>query len=291
MINSKYFLKKFIKFLKCYIKKKKCLQFHKMYEKKEFYQLFKSVPLPFKIFRFPESGSPPENRSNSPLYYSHKMTTDLTLQVFEECGFHSETNAMLCHILIGRSFSDQQLQSLNDFQKCCHFSSTYLMGTKSELHNRMKELKERFGTDVTFYPRSYYPPDDVEELLEAWPMKKYWIIKAPALSRAREIRIASSKEEKAPLLPYIVEEYIERPYLISGRKFDIRLYALITSINPLAIYYHRQGLSLFAVHQYKEDEEMNLNDLQMHLTNYEINKTSDMIVECNGIEEKIENSK
>ena len=112
-----------------------------MYRKEEFYQLFRSVPLPFKIFTFSESSSPPQHQTNSPLYYLHKMTTDLTLQVFEECGFRKETNAMLCHILIGRIFTDQQLQSLNDFQKCCHFSSSHLMGTKSELHNRMKELK------------------------------------------------------------------------------------------------------------------------------------------------------
>ena len=219
------------------------------------------------------------------------MTTDLTLQVFEECGFRKETNAMLCHILIGRIFTDQQLQSLNDFQKCCHFSSSHLMGTKSELHNRMKELSQRLQKQVPFYPQSFYPPDDYEELLEAWPKHKYWIIKAPALSRAREIRVTSSEEEKAPMLPYVVEEYITPPYLITGRKFDIRLYAVITSISPLTVYYHRQGLCLFAVHQYNDDDT-HLNDLQMHLTNYEINKNSELFVECSDeTSEKVENSK
>ena len=262
-----------------------------MYRKEEFYQLFRSAPLPFKIFSFSESGQPPETQTNSPLFYSHKMTTDITLKVFEECGFHQGTNAMICHILIGRSFTDPQLQTLNDFQKCCHFSSTYLMGTKSELHNRMKELSSRLGKQVPFYPRSYYPPDDYEELLEAWNARKYWIIKAPALSRAREIRVVSSDDEKPPMLPYVVEEYITPPYLITGRKFDIRLYALITSINPMTIYYHREGLGLFAVHEYRHSDDMNLSDLQMHLTNYEINRNSDGFIECDGTTEKIQNSK
>ena len=262
-----------------------------MYRKEEFYQLFRSAPLPFKIFSFSESGQPPETQTNSPLFYSHKMTTDITLKVFEECGFHQGTNAMICHILVGRSFTDPQLQTLNDFQKCCHFSSTYLMGTKSELHNRMKELSSRLGKQVPFYPRSYYPPDDYEELLEAWKARKYWIIKAPALSRAREIRVVSSDDEKPPMLPYVVEEYITPPYLITGRKFDIRLYALITSINPMTIYYHREGLGLFAVHEYRHSDDMNLSDLQMHLTNYEINRNSDGFIECDGTTEKIQNSK
>ena len=111
------------------------------------------------------------------------------------------------------------------------------------------------------------------------------------MSRAREIRVASSEEEKAPMLPYVVEEYITPPYLITGRKFDIRLYAVITSINPLTVYYHRQGLCLFAVHQYNDDDS-HLNDLQMHLTNYEINKNSELFVECSDeTSEKVENSK
>jgi tubulin polyglutamylase TTLL4 len=91
------------------------------------------------------------------------------------------------------------------------------------------------------------------------------------------------------MLPYVVEEYIPRPLLITGRKFDVRLYALVTSVFPLVIYFHPGGLCLFATSPYVTDGD--LSDLTAHVTNYQINKTSPNFVVCEGLEERVENSK
>ncbi len=56
-----------------------------------------------------------------------------------------------------------------------------------------------------------------------------------------------------------------------GLKFDLRLYVLVTSFDPLRIYLFEEGLGRFASVPYKKGLE-NMNNLSMHLTNYSFNK-------------------
>ena len=41
---------------------------------------------------------------------------------------------------------------------------------------------------------------------------------------------------------YLTFRYIDRPLLLDGYKFDLRLYVLILSVNPLKIYIYTNGL-------------------------------------------------
>jgi tubulin polyglutamylase TTLL6/13 len=72
-------------------------------------------------------------------------------------------------------------------------------------------------------------------------------------------------------------------------KFDLRLYVLVTGINPLRIYLSKEGLARLSTKNYDEVDDDNLEDMCMHLTNYAINKNSNKfqpnrnaIVDCVG---------
>jgi tubulin polyglutamylase TTLL6/13 len=57
-------------------------------------------------------------------------------------------------------------------------------------------------------------------------------------------------------------------------KFDLRIYALITSVDPLKLFLFKEGLVRFASQPYQIPKKSNLSNLFMHLTNYSINKDS-----------------
>lgn len=48
----------------------------------------------------------------------------------------------------------------------------------------------------------------------------------------------------------IVQKYISGPFLISGYKFDLRVYVCVKGFRPLMIYMHQEGLVRFAAMKY-----------------------------------------
>lgn len=72
----------------------------------------------------------------------------------------------------------------------------------------------------------------------------------------------------------MVQEYIDKPFLMEKMKFDLRLYVLVTGVDPLRIYLSKEGLARLSVKMYDEVDDQNLDDMMMHLTNYSINKNS-----------------
>ena len=66
--------------------------------------------------------------------------------------------------------------------------------------------------------------------------KARWIVKPTALSRGRGIYLVDDISDVPIDELCVVSRYISNPLLINGLKFDIRLYVLVTSFDPLRVY-------------------------------------------------------
>ena len=71
----------------------------------------------------------------------------------------------------------------------------------------------------------------------------------------------------------VVQEYIDRPFLIRGLKFDLRIYVLMTSISPLRLYLYEDGLVRFATKEYSYNVE-DIDNKFIHITNFSVNKNN-----------------
>jgi len=65
--------------------------------------------------------------------------------------------------------------------------------------------------------------------------------------------------------------YIEEPLLIGGKKFDLRIYVLVTSYRPLVVYLHNDGFARFCNVKYSTDVG-EMDNPFIHLTNVAIQK-------------------
>lgn len=80
----------------------------------------------------------------------------------------------------------------------------------------------------------------------------------------------------------VISRYVTNPLLINGHKFDLRIYVLITSYEPLRVYIFQEGLARFASETYTS--KINKNNKYMHLTNYSINKKNEKFIKNENCE-------
>ena len=102
----------------------------------------------------------------------------------------------------------------------------------------------------------------------------YVIVKPEASCQGRGIYITKRIEDIDPDERHVVQEYLTKPYLIDDLKFDLRIYVLITSCDPLRIFIHEDGLTRFATEEYEKPSVNNIDSMCMHLTNYAVNKNT-----------------
>ncbi len=73
-----------------------------------------------------------------------------------------------------------------------------------------------------------------------------------------------------------MSKYITNPLLINGLKFDLRIYVLVTSIDPWRVYVYNEGLARFASELYSSASSK--QNKFAHLTNYSINKKNEKYI-------------
>jgi tubulin polyglutamylase TTLL4 len=255
----------------------------------EIESLFSAVPLPYSYLDIPDLSSADAPRTQSLFFYVNRVITDLSKRAFRHGGISQSPSLSKWNFSWGRQFEADIYSKCKSWQKINHFAGAYLMGRKDGLHERMTELRSRLGHPVPFYPESYLIPSEYERFGLAFPNHPMWIVKPAAAARGNGIKLIAGSAD-LPCARGIYQVYISRPLLITGRKFDLRLYVLVTSIAPLRIYMHHNGMARFAVHQYSED--VSVSDLKANLTNFSLNHEDDGFVRCSKSgPEKVANSK
>ncbi|KAM9347778.1 tubulin monoglutamylase TTLL4 [Symphorus nematophorus] len=175
----------------------------------------------------------------------------------------------------GHHMKSPAFKALAEHQKLNHFPGTFQIGRKDRLWRNLSKMQVRFGKqEFSFFPRTFILPQDIKLLRKAWEdsgSRQKWIIKPPASARGIGIQVIHKWSQMPRKRPLLVQKYLHKPYLISGNKFDLRIYVYVTSYEPLRIYIFSDGLVRFASCKYSSSMKT-LSNKFMHLTNYSVNK-------------------
>ena len=151
---------------------------------------------------------------------------------------------------------------------------------KDGLNRFYNKKKAKFPEDYNYIPETYLFPDNKYDILSKFSDYQYnpedvWLFKPARNSFGHGIKILDNyddiKNDKNKR--YLISRYIMNPLLINNKKFDMRAYVLVTGMNPLKIYFYRDGYIKISVKNFTLDHD-SIRDGCIHIT------TSDTNLEC-----------
>eukprot|EP00929_Paragymnodinium_shiwhaense_P097887 TRINITY_DN59470_c0_g2_i2.p1 TRINITY_DN59470_c0_g2~~TRINITY_DN59470_c0_g2_i2.p1 ORF type:complete len:685 (+),score=102.90 TRINITY_DN59470_c0_g2_i2:2250-4304(+) len=226
---------------------------------------------------------------NAPkMYYGHTRETheyNAVLDTLEASGIKRATVASRKWALVWSGVpKPQMLREFHPFQKTNHFPCSFHLGRKDSLWRRIRPFLQKYPNEFNITPQTFVIPED----LRAWDIARsqqpgsLWITKPVNSSCGNGIKLLRPPldAETTKVLtkgPAVIQRYVERPLLLHGYKFDLRLYVVVTSFEPLKVYLCQEGLVRLATEKYSLSTKM-LHHRTMHLTNYSVNKLSEAYV-------------
>uniref|UniRef100_A0A3B4FM80 Tubulin--tyrosine ligase-like protein 9 n=1 Tax=Pundamilia nyererei TaxID=303518 RepID=A0A3B4FM80_9CICH len=186
-----------------------------------------------------------------------------------------------------------------------HFRNHYELTRKNLMVKNLKRYQKQLEREVgrieasncDFFPCTFAMPSEYHLFVEEFNRSpgNTWIMKPVGKSQGKGIFLfrklkdiiewkkvglckelvdgSRSEEQKdgVQVKSYVAQRYIENPYLINGRKFDMRVYVLVTSYVPLKAWLYRDGFARFSGIRFSLSS---IDDKYMHLTNVSVQKTA-----------------
>lgn len=171
-------------------------------------------------------------------------------------------------------FLPSEMEACLPNQKVNHFPKSMEITRKDNLQRNLRKNKTIFGNIYSFFPETYSLPSEKKSLELAFKENKpngknVWICKPRDLSRGRDIKVVNNIKSLEFRHSSVVQRYIDNPALVAGYKYDLRLYVLVTCLDPLTIYLYEDGFVRLSTKKYSME---NVDDTYCHLTNCSINK-------------------
>ncbi|XP_057696081.1 tubulin polyglutamylase TTLL7 isoform X1 [Corythoichthys intestinalis] len=172
----------------------------------------------------------------------------------------------------------EKIAELRNYQRINHFPGMGEICRKDCLARNMSKMIKCQSQEYSFVPKTWIFPAEYTQFqnyvkeLRRKRKQKTFIVKPANGAMGHGISLIRNCDKLPAQEHFIVQEYLDKPFLMEGYKFDLRIYILVTSCDPLRIFLYNDGLVRMGTEKYHAPTEANLNQLYMHLTNYSVNK-------------------
>lgn len=150
--------------------------------------------------------------------------------VLQRIGYEKSTNETPWTLLwtFSYPFNALNLRNITADQKVNHFPTIGSIVSKVNLAT----------TESKYIPKGFRLPNSKNEFLKyAAENKDSMFIQKNNGHRGVHLKNVSEIDVNSGKI--FVQEYIQKPFLVDGHKFDIGVYVVLTSVNPLRVYWYK----------------------------------------------------
>ncbi|CCD16146.1 unnamed protein product, partial [Trypanosoma congolense IL3000] len=218
---------------------------------------------------------------------------------------------------LDKSVVGSRVAALSCFHRINHFAGMHVIARKAVLFRRLMRIRRQpdlaapLSHALASFPWSFTPSTELlllERFISDCDGGDIFILKPNKGCQGKGIVVTPeplrvlSRMTPDEMNDCLVQQYVTRPLCIDRKKFDLRIYVLITSVvegkpprrglhctsatankcdkktttplDGLKLFVHYDGLVRICTEDYAYPSEANCRHENMHLTNYAVNKTA-----------------
>nr|XP_016931409.2 probable tubulin polyglutamylase ttll-15 [Drosophila suzukii] len=191
------------------------------------------LPHASKVFPWNSADSLEDQRQPPPTYaiFGRSPTEEHLVHVinvlhqfgYQRVGVNESWNLLWAHDYPFLSFAN--LKNLGQHQMVNHLPGCGYLTNKVDLCT----------TPLPFLPRAFRLPAERQEFLD-YARSNPQALFVQKHNEHRHIKVRAPADIAFGSNDSFVQEFVQRPFLVDGHKFDIGVYVVITSVNPLRVY-------------------------------------------------------
>jgi hypothetical protein len=196
------------------------------------------------------------------------------VRALRSAGFQ-KVNQMEDAQIVFQYRSNNLYDKLKPWQRLNHIPGYRHWNRKDTILDGFKAYQERTGSDLYFLPESYRLEQGQEEfkrrILDEGGIHLPWVLKEPDVNQGKGIEMIAPNSERLEEVAtseldedYIIQRYVCNELTWNTRKFDVRMFWFVASVDPLIVLYH-DGYSRIGNGDYSEND---FKDTTSHLTTH-----------------------
>ena len=211
--------------------------------------------------------------------YDGKAISRPAVRALRSRGWRQVNDESEAHLIFYYATTPRLFPTLKRWQRFNHLPNSDYWNDKADFVRVFKAHEKETGVVPYFLPESYRLASRKERnafkdrIIHGGGLNFPWVLKEPDVNKGKGIEMVAPNSKRLleianwdtkPEEEYLIQQYICNENTWKNRKYDVRMFWFVASIDPLVVLY-QDGYTRIGNSEYRED---NFNDTVSHLTTH-----------------------